>query len=120
MEANAVLFSVPMPKAYKRLPPLQEEIEEIVAFIFIGSLHLTNKIHRRLSLFMRHNKVRRALKWLKLNDKDYSDLEISYENLEQYPELGLPAVKDYRPDWIDNELENKASYEVEDWSSVEE
>ena len=95
-------------------------MEEIVAFIFIGPTHPTNEMHKRLPSFVRRNKVRRALEWLKLNHEDYSDLEISYENLEQYPESGPPVIEDYRPDWVDNELENKASYEVEDWSSVEE
>ena len=120
MKANTVMFSVPMLKAYKRLPPSREEMEEIVAFIFIGPTRPTNEMHKRLPSFVRRNKVRRALEWLKLNHEDYSDLEISYENLEQYPESGPPVIEDYRPDWVDNELENKASYEVEDWSSVEE
>ena len=64
--------------------------------------------------------MHRVLEWLELNHEDYSDVEISYENVEQYPELGPPVIKDYRPDWVANELENKASYDVEDWPSVEE
>ena len=46
------------------------------------------------------------MEWLELNHEDYNDLEISYENVEQYPESGPPVIKDYRPDWVDNELEN--------------
>ena len=95
-------------------------MEEIVAFIFISPTHPTNEMHKILPLFVRRNKVHRVLDWLELNHKDYSDLAISYENVEQYPELCPPVIKDYRPDWVANELENKASYDVEDWSSVEE
>ena len=86
MKANTVMFSVPMPNVYKRLPPPREEMKEIIALIFIVPTCLTNEMHKRLCLFVRCNKVHRALEWLKLNHEDYSDLEISYENLEQYPE----------------------------------
>lgn len=119
MKANAVMFSVPMPKVYKVLPPPKEEIEEIVAFIFIGPTRPTEDMHKRLPSFVRRNKVKRALEWLKLNHEDYSDLEISYENLEEYPEAGPPVIADYRPEWVEKELENKAVYELEDWTAVE-
>ena len=66
-----------MPKVYKRLPSPWEEMEEIVAFIFINPTHLTNEMHKRLPLFVRHNKVRIDLEWLKLDHEDYSDLVIS-------------------------------------------
>ena len=59
--------------------------------------------------------MHRALEWLKLDYEDYSDLEISYENLEQYPESGPQVIEGYRPDCVDNKLENKASYDIEDW-----
>ena len=83
-------------------------MEEIVAFIFISPTCPTNEMHKRLPSFVRCNKVRRVLEWLELNHEDYSDLEISHENVERYPEPGLPVIKDYRPDWVANELENKA------------
>ena len=109
-----------MSKVYKRLPSPWEEMEEIVAFIFISPTRLTNEMHKRLPSFVRRNKVCRVLEWLELNHKEYSDLSISHEDVEQYPESGPPLIEGYRPDWIANELENKASYDVEDWSSVEE
>ena len=37
-----------------------------------------------------------ALEWLKLNYKDYYDLEMSYEILMQYPEEGSPVVVTYK------------------------
>jgi len=40
--------------------------------------------------------VARALEWLKLNHKDYLDLEISYKNLASYPEDLPPVVINYR------------------------
>ncbi|KZV59501.1 hypothetical protein PENSPDRAFT_595331, partial [Peniophora sp. CONT] len=120
MKANAVMFSVPMPKVYKALPPSKEELEEIVAFIFIGPTRPTEEMHARLPSFVRRERVRKALEWLKLNHEDYSDLEISYENLNTYPEAGPPVIPDYRPQWVEKELENKAVHELEDWSSVEE
>ena len=95
-------------------------MEEIVAFIFISPTHPTNEMHKRLPSFVRRNKVRRVLEWLELNHNEYSDLSISHENVEQYPESDPPLIEDYRPDWVANELENKASYDVEDWSFVEE
>jgi len=40
--------------------------------------------------------VGKALEWLKLNHKDYADLEISYKNLNLYPEDLPPVVINYR------------------------
>ena len=67
-----------------------------MAFIFIGPTLSTDDMHKRLPSFVRRNKVKKALEWLKLNHEDYSDLEISYENLEEYPEAGPPVVAVYR------------------------
>jgi hypothetical protein len=47
-------------------------------------------------LLVRKDKVGKALEWLKLNHDDYADLNISYENLNEYPENGPPVVVDYR------------------------
>ena len=74
-------------------------MKEIVAFISISPTRPTNKMHKRLPSFVRRNKVRRVLEWLELNHEDYSDLEISYENVEQCPESGPPLIEDYRSDW---------------------
>lgn len=120
MRANAVMFNVPMPKVYRVLPPSKEELEEILAFIFIGP-EPTPDMHKRLPSFVRRNKVKDALEWLKVNHEEYSDLEISYSNLNQYPEGGPPVIPDYRPAPLhETELENKAVYETEDWSAVSE
>jgi len=51
---------------------------------------------RRIPLLVRRNKVAKALEWLKLNHRDYADLEISHKNLESYPEDSSPVVINYR------------------------
>ena len=42
-------------------------------------------------------KVSKALHWLKLNQVDYYDCEISEKNLASYPDDGPPVVADYYP-----------------------
>ena len=37
----------------------------------------------------------KALEWLKLNHSDYLDIEISHENMNEYPEDCPPVVVDY-------------------------
>ena len=49
-----------------------------------------------LPLLVRRNNVVKALEWLKLNHVDYKYLEISYENLERYPEDTPPVSVEYR------------------------
>lgn len=36
MTANAVTFENPMPKIYQALPPPLEELDQVLAFIYIG------------------------------------------------------------------------------------
>src|SRR5882762_9460122 len=81
LKANAVLFSTPMPKIYNTLPPKAEDLDEVLAFIYIGPNKPTQKDYQRVPLLVRRNKVMAALEWLKLNHLDYEDLNISYENL---------------------------------------
>jgi hypothetical protein len=96
MIANAVTFEHPMQKIYSVLPPPIEELDDVLAFIFIGPCQPTEEDFKRTPLLVRRNKVGKALEWLKLNHKDYADLEISYKNLESYPEDSPPVVIDYR------------------------
>jgi len=96
MIANAITFEHPMQKIYTLLPPPIEEVDEILAFIFTGPCQPTEEDFKRTPLLVRRNKVGKALEWLKLNHKDYSDLEISYKNLESYPEDMPPVIIDYR------------------------
>jgi len=95
MIANAVMFEHPMQKIYSVLPPPIEEMDEVLAFIFTGPCQPTEDDFRRIPLLVRRNKVAKALEWLKLNHRDYADLEISYKNLESYPEDSPPVVINY-------------------------
>jgi hypothetical protein len=96
MIANAVTFEHPMQKIYTVLPPPIEEMDEVLAFIFTGPCQPTEDDFHRIPLLVRRNKVAKALEWLKLNHQDYADLEISYKNLESYPEDSPPVVINYR------------------------
>jgi len=71
-------------------------MDEVLAFIFTGPCQPTEDDFRRIPLLVRRNKVAKALEWLKLNHQDYADLEISYRNLESYPEDTPPVVINYR------------------------
>ena len=72
------------------------DLDEVLAFIYIGPTKPTPEDFKRTPLLVRRNMVATALNWLKLNHRDYFDLEISQENLDQYPENGIPVVVGYR------------------------
>jgi hypothetical protein len=46
-------------------------------------------------MLVRRNVVKDALEWLKLNHTDYGDLQISLENLNDYPLIGVPVNIEY-------------------------
>jgi len=64
---------------------------------------------------VRRKKVLEALEsqWLKLNHHDYADLEISYENLNDYPEDVPPAVVDYHHRETNKFLESTSVHNME-------
>jgi hypothetical protein len=96
MKANAILFENPMPKIYQRLPPPVEELDEVLAFMYIGPCMPTEEDMKRTPLLVRRRKISEALEWLKLNHADYYDLDIAYDNLELYPENGPPVLVTYQ------------------------
>ena len=95
MKANVISHSIPMPKIYSVLPPPQEELDEVLAFLFLGPNVPTPKEFQRTPMLVRRNKVAAALEWLKLNHADYADLVISYDNLNNYPEDVPPVIVNY-------------------------
>ena len=97
MRANAVSHAIPMTKVYNILPPKREDLDDVLAFIYIGPTAPTPKEYKRTPFLVRRNKVAAALEWLKLNHSDYSDLTISYDNLKDYPENVPPVLVDYHP-----------------------
>ena len=95
MRTNVVCRAIPMKKVYDVLPPKREEFEEVLAILFIGPSAPTPKEYKRTPLLIRRDRVSAALEWLKLNHADYSDLNISYNNLKEYPEDQPPVYVDY-------------------------
>ena len=99
MRANAVCHSIPMPEVYDALPPSLAELDEVLAFLYIGPSKPTKQEYARTPLLVRRQKVTRALEWLKLNHVGYKDLDISYRNVNSYPEDEPPVVVDYHQDY---------------------
>ncbi|KAJ7106606.1 hypothetical protein C8R44DRAFT_565357, partial [Mycena epipterygia] len=96
MTANAIMFSAPVVKVYNILPPSQDEISEVLAFVFIGSAKPTDEEYVRTPMLVRRQRVQDALDWLKLNHADYSQLTISTDNLMALPESGIPCGVDWK------------------------
>ena len=67
----------------------------MLAFIFTGPFQPTEDVFCRIPLLVCRNKVAKALEWLKLNHRDYADLDILYKNLES-SENSPPVVINYR------------------------
>ncbi|KDR65480.1 hypothetical protein GALMADRAFT_47894, partial [Galerina marginata CBS 339.88] len=94
-------------------------MDEILAFIYTGPCKPTKSDFERIPLLVRHKKVAAALEWLKLNHSDYFDLEISYENLEKYPEDAPPVVIDYKESTSNKDPESTAVNDMEDETGTE-
>jgi hypothetical protein len=96
MASHVIAFESPVPKVYRRLPPPVEDLDEVLAVLFTEPCKPSEKEFQRTPLLVRRNHVARALEWLKLNHVDYTDLEISYEELNRYPEDLPPVSVEYR------------------------
>ena len=88
------MFSNPTPKIYNILPPPKKDISEVLAFIFVRHCQPTREDFKCTLLLVRRNVVAQVLEWLKLNHIDYSDLQISYEHLNEYKDDEPPVVVD--------------------------
>lgn len=62
MKANVVSHSLPMPKIYQVLPPAREELDDVLAFMYIGPNVPTHKDYKRTPMLVHRNKVL-ALEW---------------------------------------------------------
>ncbi|KAJ7893675.1 hypothetical protein B0H14DRAFT_2334712, partial [Mycena olivaceomarginata] len=96
LSANAIMFANPTMKVYNILPPTKDELSEVLAFVFLGPTKPTEEEFRRTPMLVRRDRVKTALDWLKLNHSDYSDLEISLENLVHLPENGIPCGVEWK------------------------
>ncbi|KAJ7938557.1 hypothetical protein B0H13DRAFT_2226302 [Mycena leptocephala] len=96
MTANAIMFATPVVKVYNTLPLSQNEVSEVLAFVFLGSAKPTDEDFVRTPMLVRRQRVKDALDWLKLNHRDYEDLQISQQNLNFLPESGIPCGVDWK------------------------
>jgi hypothetical protein len=111
--SHVVAFQSPTPRPYQALPPPLEDLDEVLAILFTGPTKPTQKYFEHTPLLVCRNAGARALEWLKLNHSDYSDLEISYTNLAQYPEDDLPVSVEYKPSTMNKFPENTSSVDDE-------
>ncbi|KAJ6474261.1 hypothetical protein C8R45DRAFT_768417, partial [Mycena sanguinolenta] len=86
MMANTIMFPSPIAKVYHTLPLSRTEVNDVLAFIFLGATQPTEQDFERTPMLVRRRNVRDALEWLKLNDSDYHTLTISEQNLADLPE----------------------------------
>ena len=116
MTSHVVAFQAPIRKMYNILPPPVEDLDEVLAILFTGPSKPTTNDFARTPLLVRRNAVAIALEWLELNHADYSDIEISYENLAQYPEDSPPVSVEYKKSADNKYPENTSVFddEVED------
>ncbi|KAF6751746.1 hypothetical protein DFP72DRAFT_816060, partial [Ephemerocybe angulata] len=98
MTSNAIMFASPIAKVYHALPPSREEMEEVLAFIFIGSSEPTQEEIKRCPMLLNH--------------PDYSELEISKENLATYPLAGVPVKVDFRRPSADTDPTERGPLEM--------
>lgn len=91
LRANVICHTIPIPKVCSILPPPKEDLEEVLAFTYIGSTPPTLEDFKHTPFLVCRNKVALALEWLKLNHIDYMDIDISYKNLAQYDKK-IPPV----------------------------
>ena len=95
MTSHVIAFESPVPKIYHCLPPPIEDLDDVLAVLFTGPCKPTEKEFQRTPLLVRRYHVARALEWLKVNHADYVDLEISYDELNRYPEDSPPVSVEY-------------------------
>jgi hypothetical protein len=120
MTSHVVAFQAPTPKLYHALPPPVEDISEVLAILFTGPTKPTSKDFERTPLLIQRNAVAKALEWLKLNHGDYSDLEISYKNLAEYPEDTPPVLIEYKESAMNKYPENTSQFDHESEDGTEE
>ena len=118
MRANAIMFPAPIPKVCNILPPPIEELDEVIAFMFTGVAQPTLEDTKRTPMLARRRYISAALEWLKINHSDYTDVQISQENLKLYPEEGPPVTIDYRSSIINKQKEAISVFDMEEEEGV--
>lgn len=99
MIANVIAFEHPSKKIYQRLPMPADELTEVLSIVYTGVEPPSDSDLSRTPVLVRRKRVQDALEWLKLNHKDYADLEIDYETLNAYPLESVPIGLLRRDTW---------------------
>ncbi|KAF5335892.1 hypothetical protein D9758_017541 [Tetrapyrgos nigripes] len=108
-------FSNPVDKIYDILPPGNDKLDEMIAFMFSGPSRPTPEQLIDTPLLVRRAVVKKALEWLKLNHKDYQDIVISDENLNSYEEEAVPVAYEYhQQDFNKDALMSAINEDIED------
>ena len=63
-----------MSKVYSVLPSKREELDDVLAFLYLSPTKPDTEHYKRTLFLVCHNKVINALEWLKLNHCDYRDV----------------------------------------------
>ncbi len=92
MISHVIAFEAPVSKIYDILPPLRDQLDEVLAILFTGPTLPTNDEMKRTPLLIRHHNIVDALSWLQLNHCDYEHVDISMENLATYVDGEAPVV----------------------------
>ncbi|TFK60401.1 hypothetical protein BDN72DRAFT_752984, partial [Pluteus cervinus] len=116
MISHAIAFEAPTARLYQELPPPREDMDDVLAILFTGPAQPTDEDFARTPLLVRRNKVIQALKWLKVNHKDYADIVISQNNIDEYPEDIPPVTVVYKKSETNKipETQDLANNEEED------
>jgi len=91
MIANMVMYSNPTAVVYNVLPPLLKDLNDILAFLFVGSAPSTMQDFSCTPMLVYCNVVKKALECLMLNHVDYYDLQILTDNLKDYLLSEIPV-----------------------------
>ncbi|KZV98468.1 hypothetical protein EXIGLDRAFT_712984 [Exidia glandulosa HHB12029] len=106
---NLICYPNPYPQLHTYLPPPRQQIEEVLAIVFTGSVRPTDQDKERVPLLVRRNIVKNALEWLKLNHQDYDDIHISERNLNTYTNEVMPFYYTFIQRDENNPIESRAA-----------
>jgi hypothetical protein len=120
MKANAIAFESPITKIYACLPPPKAEMDDVLAILYTGPSKPSEEDFKRTPLLVRRNHVINALEWLKLNHCDYADIDISRDNMQEYPEDVPPVSVEYKPSTTNKTAEGTSVFDMEDEDGTDE
>lgn len=120
MKGNVIAFANPTPKIYSILPPPLDELDQLLAVVFVGPTRPTDEELRRTPLLVRRNSVAIALRWLKLNHTDYHDIDISENNLNEYPSNDIPLTFIYSYATTNKGPENTSVHDTDEDDGIDE